>query len=675
MELHSHTNALIHESSPYLLQHAHNPVDWVPWGKEALEKASSEDKLLIVSIGYSSCHWCHVMERESFEDPEVARLMNERFVSIKVDREERPDLDHMYMAAVQLLNLQGGWPLNCIALPDGRPIWGGTYFPKANWIEALGQVDQYYRAHRKETLAYAAELAQGIRQQSLVPAPAARSSINQESLHRIVEGWRSYFDPENGGHRGAPKFPMPVNLEFLLHYGVQCGKRTILDHVELTLDSMSRGGICDQVGGGFARYSVDAHWKVPHFEKMGYDNAQLIGLYSSAYQVTRKDSYARVVRSAIEWVGREMISPEGALYSALDADSEGEEGRYYVWTEKELKDILKEEYPLFAQYYNIGKASHWEGGKHILQRSMELEEFAAKQGMDTRSAGSLVDHWNSELLEARSKRVPPGTDDKSLTSWSSLMISGLVKASNALNHKEALDLGIKIAALIRDRCIQGENTLFRSYKSGVASIPGFHIDYALYIEACIDLFSATLDRSWLDLSLKLTAATFEHFYDQNSKLFNFNSHQVEVPVGAHVEIQDNVIPSSNSVMGHNLFRLGHLTGRREFIETVLDMVERIEERFEHHPSGYANWGRLILMRIYPYYEVAVTGKNARALLRQVLKDYHPNLVAAGTTSPSELPLFRNRFDPRKSLIFVCRDHVCQLPYTELSDAENVYHIG
>jgi hypothetical protein len=330
---------------------------------------------------------------------------------------------------------------------------------------------------------------------------------------------------------------------------------------------------------------------------------------------------------------------------------------------------------MFSQYYSIGETSHWENGNHILQRSMEMDEFASMFAMDVKSARNMIDRWNSILLEERSKRIPPGTDDKSLTSWSSLMISGLVKASHALDNHAYLDLAVKIATQIRNSCLGGETGLFRSFKSGNAYIPGFHIDYALYIEASIDLYSATLDTKWLNLALTLTDAAFEMFFDQKSGLFNFNSDQVEVPVGNQAEVQDNVIPSSNSVMGHNLFRLGHLMGRADFQDTALSMLNLVQELFEQHSYSHSNWGRLLLRQIYPFYEVAVTGKDAPVLVKEVLKEYRPNLVVAGTTTASELPLFKNRYDHHKSYIFVCRDHVCQLPYTEINDAKNVFHIG
>jgi len=675
MEIHPHSNALIHESSPYLIQHAHNPVQWFPWGEEALNKARSEDKLIIVSIGYSSCHWCHVMERESFEDEEVARVMNNHFVSIKVDREERPDLDRLYMTAVQMLNVQGGWPLNCIALPDGRPIWGGTYFPRVKWIEALTEVERYYRTHRAETLAYAADLEQGIRRHSLLPERPEPTLMTDDKLAQVVDSWAAHFDPHHGSHRGAPKFPMPVNLEFLLHYGVQCKNSHILEHVELTLTSMARGGIYDQAGGGFARYAVDAEWRVPHFEKMLYDNAQLIGLYSSAFKVFRKEHFRDVIRQSVEWVKREMTSADGLFYSSLDADSEGKEGFYYVWREEELKDIIRKEYGLFAEYYQIGKERQWENGTYILHRSMEPEEFAELQGIDAGSFRQMLDRWNRALLEARSTRIPPATDDKSLTSWGSMMVSGLIKAYHAFGERGYLELAVEGATQIRNRCLSGERNLFRSYRSGIPSIPGFHIDYSLYIEACIDLYTATMDSDWLDLALNLTSVTFDMFFDEKSGLFNFNSDRVDVPVTNHAEVEDNVIPSSNSVMGHNLQRLGHLTGNSRFLEGALNMLGAVQDRFEQHPSSHSNWGRLILTQIFPYYEVAITGADAPDLLQQVMKDYQPNMVVAATPLPSDLPLFRNRHDNHKSLIFVCRDQVCRTPFIHLKDAKKVYHIG
>ncbi len=404
------------------------------------------------------------MEHESFEDSSVAQLMNEHFVSIKVDREERPDIDHIYMTAVQMMKQQGGWPLNCIALPDGKPIWGGTYFPKQQWMEALTQVQQYYHNNPDMTRQYAGDLAEGIRQSSIFQLQSPEQSISHEKVQEAVQKWAQQFDAEYGGQKGAPKFPIPVNLEFLLHYGFQYGERDILDHVNLTLTSMARGGIYDQVGGGFARYSVDPIWKVPHFEKMLYDNAQLIKLYSQAYQISGKDDYARVVRQSIEFIRREMQSGEGAFYSALDADSEGEEGKYYVWSKEELEALLEGDLELFSEYYNINATGLWEDNRYILYRSSDPEGFAGERGLDPVWFKKKIKQWNEILLPARAQRTAPGLDDKSLTSWSSLMISALVKAYAALGDEQYLELAIGSAHLIREKMWSAEKILYRNYK-------------------------------------------------------------------------------------------------------------------------------------------------------------------------------------------------------------------
>jgi uncharacterized protein YyaL (SSP411 family) len=529
--------------------------------------------------------------------------------------------------------------------------------------------------HPVETMKFASELAEGIRHHSLFEVSEEAQIIHEDSLHQAVKNWSSLFDRSHGGSKGSPKFPLPVNLEFLLHYGVQCGNQEVLDHVELTLTKMAMGGIYDQVGGGFARYAVDSQWKVPHFEKMLYDNAQLIGLYASAYQVFKKDLFRDVIRQSIEWVGRDMYSPEGALYSALDADSEGEEGRYYVWGEDELFSLLKDEYELFAAYYNTGDTTGWEGDTRILNRSLEPDIFAERNGLDPLEFREKTRLWNERLLRSREKRIPPGLDDKSITSWSSLMISGLVKAYRSLGEAEYLKLAISSASLIRGKCWDGQGTLYRNYKRGTASIPGFHIDYALYTEACLDLYEASLEKEWLDLAQEMTLATFQKFHDSGSGMFNYSGNLSDVLITNQVEVQDSVIPSSNSVMGHNLFRLGHLLAHTEYLAYAESMVKQLQGRFEQYPYGFANWGRLILKHLYPFFEVAVTGAGSSELVGLILKDYQPNILVAGSREPSELPLLMDRFDQNKSLIFVCRDRVCQLPVTRAEDAKAIFHIG
>ena len=669
----AHTNALINETSPYLLQHAHNPVNWYPWGEEALEKAAREGKLIIVSIGYSSCHWCHVMEHESFEDSAVARLMNEHFVCIKVDREERPDIDHIYMTAVHLLGQQGGWPLNCIALSDGRPIWGGTYFPKAQWMNALTQVNDFHQSNPGETEQYAQKLAEGISQNSIYQSPEMDDPLTITELADALGQWSKKFDLHYGGLQGAPKFPMPGNLEFLMQFGFQQQDQEILDFVATTLTMMARGGIYDQVGGGFARYSVDPIWKVPHFEKMLYDNAQLIGLYSMAYQVYGDENYRRVVDESVEFIKREMTNGDGSFYSALDADSEGVEGKFYVWNREELEELLRGDFDLFSEYYNINERGLWEQGNYILYRTQDPDLFAIEQGMDPEAFKKRIDQWKQILMDARSKRVRPGLDDKSLTSWNALMISGLVKSYRASGQTSHLEMAINCGQMIRDKMWSKKQVLYRNFKDGRVSIPGFHIDYALTIEACLDLYESTMDSAWLELARELTESALTKFYDEDSGLFLYNADDTEVLITHHEEIQDNVIPSSNSVMANALFRLGHLFVESEYLDISTRMVEKLGPQIAQYPNGFSAWGRLLLKQLHPFYELAVVGPDAAAILSQIQSEYLPQVEVAATATESDLPLFKGRYTKHKTHIFVCRDNVCQLPVEDLKDAKAIYH--
>ncbi|MGV3638392.1 MAG: thioredoxin domain-containing protein, partial [Flavobacteriales bacterium] len=414
----AYTNRLVHESSPYLLQHAHNPVDWYPWGEEAFATARAENKLVLVSVGYCSCHWCHGMERECFEDEQVAQVMNQRFVCIKVDREERPDVDQVYMTAVQLMTNRGGWPLNCFTLPDGRPVYGGTYFPPAQWTQVLNQLAETYAADPARVRAHAAQLHQGVAAQRLVAAPDDEEAVeHREALRAMVDKWKRQLDQVDGGPDKVPKFPMPDNYRFLLRYAWLTHDEELKHHIELTLDKMALGGLFDQVGGGFARYSTDAVWKAPHFEKMLYDNAQLVSLYSQAYQAYKKPLYKETVERTLAFITREMTSSEGAFHSALDADTEGEEGRYYVWTDEELRAALGDELDFATAYYGIGPRTVWEHGRHILMRPQDNETFARQQNLPIEAVRQRVMDLNARLLVAREQRERPGLDDKSLVSW------------------------------------------------------------------------------------------------------------------------------------------------------------------------------------------------------------------------------------------------------------------
>ncbi|MCC7454031.1 MAG: thioredoxin domain-containing protein, partial [Crocinitomix sp.] len=480
-ETHKFTNELINETSPYLLQHAHNPVNWMPWGDAAFEKAKAEKKLVLVSIGYSSCHWCHVMEKESFENEEVAAIMNKNFICIKVDREERPDVDQVYMNAVELMTGGGGWPLNCFTLPDGKPIQGGTYYQTEQWIELLNNLAYKYEKSPKEVERFAENLTKGIQQDELVTVPKVGIQFSQVTLDSLVNNWKPYLDPVEGGNLQEIKFPLPNNLEFMQQYAYHYKDSVLMNHVDLTLNKMALGGIYDQIGGGFARYSTDARWKVPHFEKMLYDNAQLVSLYSHAYKRTKNPLYKQVVYQTLGWAQREMMTPTGAFYSALDADSEGEEGKFYVWTKEELQKVLDPtEYKLAEEFYSVGIKGLWEEN-YILLRGMDNATYAQSKGMDLKSLNQQMNTINKKLLAARNNRVRPGLDDKSLTSWNAMMIVGLLDAYQVFGEPLFLKGALMNAQWIEKTQLSTEGKLLHTFKNGQAKINGFLEDYCFTI--------------------------------------------------------------------------------------------------------------------------------------------------------------------------------------------------
>jgi len=519
---HKYTNHLINESSPYLLQHAHNPVDWYPWGEEALKKAKDENKILLISIGYAACHWCHVMEHESFENEEVAKLMNEYFVPIKVDREERPDIDQIYMSAVQLMTGSGGWPLNCFALPDGRPFYGGTYFPKQNWLTILQKVYDEYKTNPAKVEEFANKLTTGVKQSELISYNSQAPAFSISLLDETVEKWANNFDNKEGGPNRAPKFPIPNNYHFLLRYYYHKQDQEILDHVLLTLNKMAFGGIYDQLGGGFARYSTDKVWKAPHFEKMLYDNGQLVSLYSEAYQLTKDPLYKQIVYETIEFIQRELTSPEFGFYSSLDADSEGEEGKFYVWTRNELEEILGDDESLFSEYYNVTYNGNWEHYNNILLRKKTDKQFADKHKISVKELRQKLTSAKEAVFKVRSKRIRPGLDDKILTEWNALMLKGYVDAYRAFNDDKFLKIALKNAKFIVENMMDGSR-LDRNFKNGKSTINGYLSDYSFTIEAFIALYEATFDEAWLMKAKELMDYAIKHFYDAGSNMFYFTS--------------------------------------------------------------------------------------------------------------------------------------------------------
>lgn len=663
-----YSNHLIHESSPYLLQHAHNPVDWYPWNDSTLAKAKAENKPLIISIGYSACHWCHVMEKESFENEAVAKIMNAHFVCIKVDREERPDIDQVYMNAVQLMTGSGGWPLNCFALPDGRPIYGGTYFPTEKWKTILLNIADLYQKEPAKVLDYATKLTDGIKQSELIERKSHKSDFDAGQLKKIYDNWAKSMDYQEGGPDRAPKFPLPNNYQFLLRYAQFSKNEAALNQVLLTLNKMAFGGIYDHLGGGFARYSTDYLWKVPHFEKMLYDNAQLVSLYSEAFQATKNTLYKKVVDETLHFVTHELTSPEGAFYSALDADSEGEEGKYYVWKKEELKNLLGVDFALFSSYYNVNEIGYWEHENYILLRKKSEEEIAKQFTIEISELQQRIEKCKFILIKEREKRIRPGLDDKILCSWNALMIKGYTDAYRAFGEPKYLAVAEKAAQFIQQKMMINDSCLLHNYKNGKASINGFLEDYSFSIEAFISLYEATFNEHYLLEADKLMAYTLRHFYDSESGFFFFTSSLDAPLIARKMETSDNVIPASNSSLAKSLFLLAHYFDKKEFHEKSDQLLRNVMPLMEAYGAGYSNWGMLLLQRIAPFYEIAISGENATILRRELDNEFLPNKLLVGAKTESKLPLLENKFVSGKTFIYVCQNNTCQLPVTSVSEA-------
>lgn len=668
MEESKSKNRLAKESSPYLLQHAENPVDWYPWGEEAFEKAKNENKLVLVSIGYSSCHWCHVMEHESFENDSVAELMNKWFVSVKVDREERPDIDQIYMNAVQLMTGSGGWPLNCFALPDGRPVYGGTYFPREQWVKILNALQETWQEEPEKFDAYAEQLTAGIRQSDLIKVQTDDSWISRDTLDLAVNKWKKEFDQAEGGANRAPKFPLPNNYEFLLNYSFLAKDPEVSDHVRLTLNKMAHGGIYDQAGGGFSRYSVDMFWKVPHFEKMLYDNAQLISLYSKAYKFFSDPLHQHVVNQTIGWLDREMSAGNGAYFSALDADSEGEEGKFYVWQKDELKDLAGDDFEFVKDLYSIDDGAHWEKGNYILLRKMADHDLMQKYGLNETTLREKTDAINELLLAHRAKRVRPGLDDKCLTSWNAMLVSGFCEAAAAFGDEAYLNKAIQTMRFILDVQRRDDGGLNHTWKAGASSVNGYLEDYAFTIAALTDLYQLTFDEQWLDEARQLTDYTIAHFSEEETGLFYFTSDLDPPLIARKTEVQDNVIPSSNSAMAIALFNLGHIFYDESYLGRARLMLRNIAPMIKDYGPGYSNWANLLLREVYPAFEVVITGPQSKGFARQLQSGYQPGVIWLAAESKSELPLFENRFFEDRTTIFVCENRACKLPVNSVEDA-------
>lgn len=668
-----HTNALIHEASPYLLQHAHNPVNWEAWGDQVLERAKKENKLLLISIGYAACHWCHVMEKECFEDEEVASAMNEHFINIKVDREERPDVDHIYMDAIQMLTGHGGWPLNIVALPDGRPFWGATYVKKGQWIKVLEQLSELYEKDPEKVIGYAQSLAEGLKSINLVEAKTDLNLFTLQQLDKAVKDWSRHFDTFLGGYKRSPKFMMPGNLDFLLHYATAQKDNDILDYVNTTLTRMAYGGIFDHIGGGFSRYSVDTKWHVPHFEKMLYDNGQLVSLYAKAYAATKNELYKKIVEETIAFTTKELMDGNYAFYSSLDADSlnengELEEGAYYVWTTETLKEVLGNNFPIFKDYYNINNYGHWEHGNYVLIRDATHVEIAKKHSLDPEELDTIIKDGLKKLNTERNKRDRPRLDDKILASWNGLMLQGLVNAYRYLGNETYLGLALKNADFIDKELIKTDGSMFHTHKNGKSTINGYLEDYAAVIDAFLGLYEVTFDEKWLYRSKNLLDHCITDFMDPDSGMFFFTSKKDGFIIRRTVETLDNVVPASNSIMAKNLLKLSKFFPEDNYDAMAQQMLKNVQENFQKSVQSHANWLHMVLYFNRSFYEVAVVGKEYHRKAKELYGNYLPNVILAGTETQSNLSLLQGRYQKDQTLIYVCVHGACKLP---ISQTKNV----
>jgi uncharacterized protein YyaL (SSP411 family) len=659
-------NELSKETSPYLLQHAENPVHWKAWNANTLSEAQNSKQLMIVSIGYSACHWCHVMEHESFENQEVAQTMNAHFINIKVDREERPDVDAVYMKAIQIMTQRGGWPLNVVTLPDGRPIWGGTYFRKNEWINTLEQLQELYQTQPEKIIEYAEKLQAGLESLSIIPE--SKIEISQDLIPPLIAKWKKSFDPEFGGMARAPKFMMPNNYAFLMRYGFQNNDHELLNFVDLTLTKMAYGGLFDTIDGGFSRYSVDIKWHVPHFEKMLYDNGQLISLYADAYKRTQNPLYKEVIEKTLAFVSREWFTEEGGFYSALDADSLNqeqklEEGAFYVWTVKELKSILKEDFDLFSMVFNINPFGHWEHHNYVLIQNQSLEDLATQNQMSVFELQTKKRQWEKTLFEIRETRSKPRLDDKCLTSWNALMLKGYADAYKALQNKNYLETAIKNAEFILNKLWSTEGHLWHSYKNNHSSINGFLEDYASVIDAFISLYEATFDEKWLQHAKHMTDYSLDHFYEETTSFFTFKSDLDDALITTHYETEDNVIPASNSMMAKNLWQLSIYYNHAFYEKISTKMIHKIIPNIDY-PSALSNWLDAFLNLSNKQKELAICGKDALIFGTAFNKKFLPNSTVAGTTKESALPFLANRFTEEENLFYVCENKTCDLPKTD-----------
>jgi len=679
-------NHLQYESSPYLLQHAHNPVDWYPWKEEALQRAKKENKPILVSIGYSTCHWCHVMERESFEDQEVAAYMNEHFINIKIDREERPDLDQIYMETCQAITGSGGWPLNCFLTPDGRPFMAGTYYPpfpshnRPSWFQILMHMEKVFREEREKVEDQANRLLDLVKgsnnafYSSGLELKGEDSPWTSDLFTGFYQNIKARFDSIDGGFGGAPKFPPSMTLSVLLAYYYESQDEEALQHLQFTLGKMIRGGLYDQLGGGFARYATDKAWLIPHFEKMLYDNALLLGIMADTYRETKEPILAETIADTIAFLEREMLHPEGGFFSALDADSEGVEGKYYVWAYSEIIELLGQPGQLFCEYYQVNPSGNWEG-TNILWQTSAPDQFAEAKGLNREQWRKDLDEMRQTLLAERQKRIAPGLDDKILLSWNALMCTNLVKVYQATGISHYADLARKNMNFLELHFRQEDGRFSHTGKFNGASwetqYSGFLEDYAYLIEAMLAVYQLDFDKSWIGKAADLCERVLQDFVDLDSGLFYFTEEgQKDIPI-RKVEVFDNASPSGNSTMLRNLLTLGTLLERPAWKKKALEMGEKMLDGIQKYPSSFTNWILGLRTIIYPPKEIAIVGTDAVLMARDLQNKRLQNyLLMSDVGADSNYPLLAQKESGPNGTgrIYICENFVCESPVSTLEEA-------
>ena len=668
------TNKLIHESSPYLLQHAHNPVQWYPWGEEALNKAKELNIPILVSIGYAACHWCHVMERESFENEEVAAYMNEHFINIKIDREERPDLDHIYMDAVQAIAGNGGWPLNVFLTTDAKPFYGGTYFPpqkaynRPSWKDVLMNINEAWKSRREELEDQANNLTDHISLAGNIfgkkkeeSADNSSAIFTKEQCTVIAENMLKAADTMDGGFGAAPKFPQTFTIQYLLAYGHFFKNEKALAHAEFSIQKMLNGGIYDHLAGGMARYSTDSRWLAPHFEKMLYDNALLVSVLADAYQLTNNKIYKEAIHKTLDFFIREMKHSDGGFFAALDADSEGEEGKFYVWDKPEIDDILGQDSDLYCQWFAVLEKGNWEG-KNILHITADEEAFSKENNIDSGTLKDLIKNCNEKLLKERNKRPRPITDDKILLGWNALFLTSLCKASAALEDENYAAEAVRLFDFIRKKFSTEGMIRFHTYKNNEAKYPAFLDDYAYLIQACIFLQEITADQKYLLEAKKLTQYVIDHFENEESGFFFYTHQQQKDIITRKVEFYDGAVPSGNSIMAENLFYLSVVFEKNDWQLKAQKISFALAETVVKYPTSFAVCASVILKQVIGINEIVITGKNIHQTKKDLLKSYIPNKVFQSTdTEVQGFPLLKDKNFNDISKIYLCKDYSCLKP--------------